>query len=99
MAEVRIDTMTISLPANGNNPGVAKLAVRPSRIQLYDASEPNTISGTVLKATYAGSHMEYQVDTPVGEIFVVSDVESNYQKNTAVSLGFMRKGPVLLPKA
>jgi iron(III) transport system ATP-binding protein len=99
MAEAHIDAMTVSIPANGNVEGAARLAVRPSRIQLFDAGEPNTVPGTVLKATYAGSHMEYQVETPVGEIFVVSDVESNYQKNTAVSLGFMRKGPVLLPKS
>ena len=97
VAEVRIDEMTISLDANGRSSGAARLAVRPSRIQLYDAGEPNTVAGTVVKATYAGSHMEYQVDTPVGEIFVVSDVESTYQRNTDVSVGFMKKGPVLLP--
>lgn len=98
MAEARIDTMTISLPANGNSEGPARLAVRPGRIQLYDADEPNTVAGLVVKATYAGSHMEYQIDTPVGEIFVVSDVESDYQQNSTVSLGFLRTGPVLLPK-
>ena len=98
MAQVRIDTMMISVPANGNDGGAARLAVRPGRIQLFEAGEPNTVSGTVVKATYAGSHMEYQVDTPVGEIFVVSDVESTFQKNTDVSLGFKQKGPVLLPK-
>lgn len=99
VADVRIDEMTIKLARNGNSGGAARLAVRPSRIQLFDAGEPNTVAGTVVKATYAGSHMEYQVATPMGEIFVVSDVESSYQKNTEVSVGFMRKGPVLLPPA
>lgn len=97
VAEVRIDEMSLSMDANGHIGGAARLAVRPSRIQLFDAGEPNTIAGTVVKATYAGSHMEYQVDTPVGGIFVVSDVESSYQRNASVSVGFMRKGPVLLP--
>ena len=99
VAHVKIEDMLVSLDANGNTSGAARLAVRPNRIQLFDAGEPNTVAGVVMKATYAGSHMEYLVDTPVGKIFVVSDVESAYQQNAAVSIGFMRKGPVLLPKS
>ncbi len=50
------------------------------------------------KATYAGSHMEYRIDTQVGQIFVVFDVDTYFQDGDSISVSFMEKGPVLLPR-
>jgi len=54
------------------------------------------MTGKILKATYAGSHMEFKVSTPAGELFVVSDVESDFNEGEQVGIGFAEKGPVLL---
>jgi len=41
--------------------------------------------------------MEYKVSTEIGDLFVVSDVESGYAEGESIGVGFSEKGPVLLP--
>ncbi|RWX57757.1 TOBE domain-containing protein, partial [Mesorhizobium sp. M2A.F.Ca.ET.039.01.1.1] len=71
-ATVRLDTLALKLPALGHQAGPAKLAVRPSRIEIGPAGAPQTIAGTLAKATYAGSHLELVVATALGNVFVLS---------------------------
>ncbi|MFK7854848.1 MAG: ABC transporter ATP-binding protein [Granulosicoccus sp.] len=97
MATVKIGEMTISTPAVGNDTGAARLAVRPSRIILLPAGSDNTVAGKINKVTYAGSHMEYRVETSIGEVFVVSNDETEFETGAAVGIGFMQRGPVVLP--
>lgn len=99
IATVKIGEMTIMAPASDNTLGPAKLAVRPTRITLLPPGTANTIAGTVNKVTYAGSHMEYRVGSVIGEIFIVSDVDNDFEQGAAVSIGFMQRGPVVLPRA
>ncbi len=99
LATVTIGDMQITIAANGNAVGPARLAVRPQAIDLYDVGEPNSLSGVVRKASYAGSHMEYQVETAAGQVFVVSDAETDRTVGADVCLRFRSTGPVLLPPA
>ncbi len=96
MATVLIDQIRFELPTTDHSAGAIRVAIRPGRIQIVAANTPNTMAGEILKATYAGSHMEYKVATPAGELFVVSDVESDFSDGQAVGVGFATKGPVLL---
>lgn len=96
---VTVGAMHIQLPFKDQKLGVARLAVRPNRIRLKDPGAVNSLSGTVLKSTYAGSHMEYRINTDFGELFVVSDVDSTWVDGDAVSVGFTERGPVVLSNA
>ena len=100
MARVQLEggsSMMINTPARDIGVGAARIAIRPGRVQLLPVDTDNTLSGIVEKSTYAGSHMEYRVSTSLGDVFVVADVESDIATGSAVGVGFMEKGPVLLP--
>ncbi len=96
LATVQVGEVTIVMSARGIGPGVARVAVRPTRITLLAPGSANTLAGTISKATYAGSHMEYQVATASGNLFVVTDVDIDFRDNEPVSVGFKEQGPVLL---
>ena len=48
------------------------MAIRPESL-LISVEQPNepAISGTVAKAAYLGTHMEYTIQTAFGDLFVV----------------------------
>jgi len=96
IANVAVDQIRFAVAADDHTPGVIRVAIRPGRIRITPSNTPNTMTGEVLKATYAGTHMEYKVATPAGELFVVSDVDSDFSDGEPVSIGFAQKGPVLL---
>jgi len=100
-ANVSLGELSLFLPARGLTTGRAKLAVRPNRVRLAKQSASNAktaaLSGTIDKAIYVGSHMEYQVSTPYGNWFAVSDeVDQPLAPNDAVDVRFSEHGPVLL---
>jgi iron(III) transport system ATP-binding protein len=87
LATVRIGALTRELPRHGLEPGPARVALRPETIQLLPARRADALAGEVLKATYLGSHMEYTVATPLGELFVVDPhVDRPLPPGTAVSV-------------
>ena len=70
-ADVRLGTATIRLARRGLAPGPALLAIRPAALLLSASPADGVLEGEVLKASYLGSHVEYEVGTPVGELFVI----------------------------
>ena len=71
-ARVQIGGLSVRLPHRGVKPGQVKLAVRPDAIVLNEtASASASIRGVVTKASYLGTQMEYEVETPAGNLFVV----------------------------
>ncbi|VAW12164.1 Spermidine/putrescine import ABC transporter ATP-binding protein PotA (TC 3.A.1.11.1) [hydrothermal vent metagenome] len=98
-AEVHIGAMKLKLPARDLAPGGALLAVRPRRVELKPPGAKTALKGTLKKATYVGSHLEYLAATEAGDIFVIAeDIDEPFKAGDAVSVGFAAKGPVLLPK-
>ncbi|MCX2720972.1 ABC transporter ATP-binding protein [Roseibium salinum] len=84
------------LPSRQNGPGSAKLAVRPGAIVLNPESGSG-IGGEILTAAYLGGHVEYEIETPVGNFFVIDhSVEHLLAPRTAVSLGFRNRGLALI---
>jgi iron(III) transport system ATP-binding protein len=97
-AEVRIGPVTREFDARGLEPGPARIAVRPSRIDLAEPGADGAIPAVLAKATYVGSHMEYLVSTDLGELFVTSeDVGRVHAAGAPVGLVLAASGPVLIP--
>lgn len=96
IATIEVGSAVVKVSARGRGMGNARLAVRPTRLMLTRVDTKNTLKGQVEKVTYAGSHMEYQVATSAGDIFIVTDVDTEYEKNDEVGVAFMERGPVLL---
>jgi iron(III) transport system ATP-binding protein len=97
-AQVRIGPISRTLPARGLPTGEAKLAVRPKRVLLSQPGNAGGLKGRLVKATYVGSHLEYRVETDVGEIFAIAEDDGNpFSQDDDVSVLFADKGPVLLP--
>ena len=72
-ARVQLDALAIDLPSRGLPPGPVKLAIRPDAIRISpQAPADAAIRAQVRKASYLGTHVEYEVASSVGEVFVVA---------------------------
>ena len=101
MATVTISHLQLQLPSPADPiAGEAVIAVRPGRVVLSEAGAADTLPATIAKATYVGSHMEYQLGADFGELFAISgQVDTPWSAGDTVGLSFAGSGPVLLPKA
>ncbi len=98
LAMVQLGDMRLIVPGRGLQPGAARLAVRPNRIQLLVEPEENSLVATIVKCTYVGNHMEYVVSMDHGDWFATStDVVTVFKAGQSVGVRFDEKGPVLLP--
>ena len=97
-AEVRIGALNLSMPARGLGVGPAKLAVRPHGVLLDAAGGPDALPGKVIKATYVGRHIEYQVEAEGETLFVMAPVSpSPAAAGDVIGVRFAEGAPVLLP--
>jgi iron(III) transport system ATP-binding protein len=96
-APVRLGGVELELEHRGVAPGPVRIAIRPESIVLKKA--PNSgLRGVVRKAAYLGTHMEYTVEAPVGQLFVVDrDVARPMAAGTEVAIGFSDHGVALVP--
>jgi len=102
MACVRIGGVSLELPRRGVGQGPVKLAVRPDAIMLNEgAAAPGTITGTVRKASYLGTQVEYEVESPIGNLFVVQYARKDpITPGTPVALSFAtQRGIAVIPGA
>ncbi|NHF73466.1 ABC transporter ATP-binding protein [Paracoccus xiamenensis] len=74
MARVSAGGAEIDLPARGAQPGPAKLAVRPGAFRVVQDGEG--LEGKVASAAYLGDHIEYEIDSAAGRLFVVDDTNT-----------------------
>jgi len=95
-AEVHVGPLVRRMAARGLGRG-ANLAVRPNSVLLVDPDTANTIPGVVRKTSYAGSHLEYFLETELGEVFAVSNSLDDVRKaEESVGLTFSETGPTLV---
>ncbi len=98
VARVHLGDATLSLPARGLAVGPATLAIRYAAIRLATGGAVS-LAGTVRKATYLGSHFEFTVDTPIGELFVVeSGLANGWAVGARVAIAFRDRGLALVPR-
>ncbi len=96
-ARVRIGNAVHHLPARELPPGPVRVAIRPEAIRLSDQGENDAIEGTVRKATYLGNHMEYTVDTPLGELFATDHrIEAPIDPGAEVAVTLAAHGVTLV---
>ena len=97
--QVRVGGIELRLPHRGAGVGPVKVAVRPESLRLSAAPPPGpALEGRVAKAAYLGTHMEYTVSTPVGELFVVDRVVARpAPAGTPVWVSFEDHGVTVVP--
>jgi iron(III) transport system ATP-binding protein len=100
-ALVQVDVLSLRLPARDIGPGPAKLAVRPNAVRLDTAAPPGAaMQGIIRKASYLGKHIEYGVDSPVGDLFVVEHSSAEpLPAGTPVWITLAGTGVVVVPAA
>ncbi len=101
-AHVRIGAMSLHLPHRGVGRGSVKLAVRPDAILLDEAAAlSGSIAGTVKKASYLGAQVEYDVESPIGDLFVVQyGRKEPIEPGTSVSISFdTGRGVAIVPRS
>jgi iron(III) transport system ATP-binding protein len=96
-APVRLGGLEVELEHRGAAPGAVRVAIRPESILL--SREPNSsLRGMVKKAAYLGTHMEYTVEAPIGQLFVVDrDVARPIAAGTDVAIRLSDHGVALVP--
>jgi iron(III) transport system ATP-binding protein len=101
MAQVKIGGLNLQLPHRGANQGPVKLAARPDAILLDEATKAETLAGTVRKTSYLGTQVEYDVESPIGNLFVVQHGRKEpIAPGTPVSISFAtQRGVAIIPDA
>jgi iron(III) transport system ATP-binding protein len=84
-AVVRAGALTLKLPSPVEK-GAATLVVRPAAAHLQNAASPASMPVEIVKATYLGSHWDFVVAAPVGELFVTQQGGSDLQPGSSVHL-------------
>ena len=95
-ARIRIGALEHHVPARDSAPGPARLAVRPNAMTLQPAADA-PLSGRIIHAAYLGDHVEYEVKTDAGVLFVVDPaVERSLEVASTVAIGFRDRGIAII---
>ncbi|MDF2688141.1 MAG: sugar transporter substrate-binding protein [Microvirga sp.] len=100
-AQVKIGSLNLQLPHRGARQGPVKLAARPDAIFLDEAVQSGALAGTVRKTSYLGTQVEYDVESPIGNLFVVQyGRKEAIAPGTPVSISFAtQRGVAIIPDA
>lgn len=95
-ATIRIAGLEHKVPSRNAVVGAAKLAVRPNSITLEPATGA-PFPGRITHAAYLGDHIEYEVETATGSLFVVDPaVERALAPKTDIAIGFKGRGIAII---
>lgn len=95
-ALVRLGSQRYRVRGNGLQTGTAQISVRPQFITLRDGDE-GALSGEVTHSTWLGSHIEYEVVTALGSLFIVdTQMEQRLPLASRVSVDFKPQGLALI---
>jgi len=96
MGDVVLDTLHLSLPHRGLPTGPVDVVIRPEAIRVQ-APGADGLAATIARATYMGSHTEYHLATPLGELFAISPERAKHRRaGEAVTIGFDPEGVVVV---
>lgn len=96
LATIRVGGLEHRLPSRNAQPGPSKLAVRPNAVTLTPATGA-ALPGVISTAAYLGGHIEYEVETATGLLFVVDEaIERMLSPATEVAIGFRNRGLALI---
>ena len=64
---------------------------------LESSDDQAGIPGTIQKGVYLGNHVEYTIDSPVGELFMIDhQVDQLQPSGSKVTISFLRRGVSLV---
>lgn len=96
LAQVQVGNMVLQLPGSHAALGKAQLAVRPNSVQIEPATS-GAFMGTTTHSAYLGDHIEYEVETEHGKLFVVDMVANEpLPRNTSVAIHLKGRGLALI---
>ena len=99
-AEVNIGGILVKLPHRGIPTGEVDVAIRPQAIRLNRTVNKDEISATILKSSYLGDHIEYTLESTLGELFVIENqMEKQFESGSAVSITFRTSGLSMIPES
>lgn len=99
---VRLGAAEIVIPDETARDGDATVVIRPEAITVETAPAATdngsiALAGTIAKASYLGTHMEYTVDTDAGSLFVTCPrVERPLAPGAAVALVLAPRGVIVV---
>ena len=95
-ATIRIGALEHRVPAGRARTGAASLAVRPGAMALSERSGQG-LAGRILHSAYLGGHVEYEVETDVGTLFVVDHaVDRILSPMAEASIQFKNRGIAII---
>jgi iron(III) transport system ATP-binding protein len=96
---VTLGPLTVSLPHRDAPEGEVRLAIRPESLRIAVPAGDGQLPGKIAKAAYLGDHMEYVVETPVGELFVIARaVARPLEPGAAIGLTLADHGVTVVPR-
>ena len=99
-AEVNIGGLLVKLAHRGIPTGEVDVAIRPQAIRLNRTVNKDEISATILKSSYLGDHIEYTLESTLGELFVIDNqMEKQFESGSAVSITFHTSGLSMIPES
>lgn len=95
-ALVRLGNQRYRVRGNGLSTGSAQLSVRPQFITLR-SDGVGALQGEVTHSTWLGDHIEYEVATALGSLFIVdAQMEQHLPLASAVTIDFKPQGLALI---
>ncbi len=96
-AHIRIADLSLVVPGQCDAPRSGHLAIHPSKVGIGSATSGAGLPGQLRKVSYLGDHMEYTVQTAVGDL-VVHDTRTQqpFAADSAVVLCLPEEATVLL---
>ncbi|MDI9219776.1 ABC transporter ATP-binding protein [Pantoea sp. EA-12] len=95
-ALVKLGNQRYRVRSNGVQPGAAQLSVRPQFITLHEAGS-GALQGEVTHSTWLGDHIEYEVATELGSLFIVdAQMEQKLPLTSTVAIDFKPQGLALI---
>ncbi len=93
-AVLRFPGGSIAAPLSRPAEGRTQLAVRPAAIALAPPGGDG-LAGSVRRAGFVGNHMEYEVTTPAGELFLIGPADGEtHRAGDPVTVCFRRAIPL-----
>ena len=95
-ALIRLGNQRYRVPDNGVRAGTARLSVRPQFITL-SSHGTGALAGEVTHCTWLGDHIEYEVSTELGALFIVdAQMEQQLPLAARVGVDFKPQGLALI---
>ncbi|WP_130835850.1 ABC transporter ATP-binding protein [[Erwinia] mediterraneensis] len=98
-ALIRLGNERYRVPGSGARPGAAQLSVRPQFISLCETG-PGALRGEIIHRTWLGDHIEYEVKTELGPLFIVdSQMAQQLPLSVPVAVNFNTRGLALIARS